>query len=89
MKFVPHTVHDDEKLRKNACKDFVGTADDEPGFLNTIIIGCESLHFQYDHEIQRVQNSKSHISQRPKEGSLPQILHKKMLIILQFQWDNP
>jgi hypothetical protein len=53
MKFVPHNVHDDEKLRTNACKDFVETADDEPGFLNTIIIGCESLHFQYDHEIQR------------------------------------
>jgi hypothetical protein len=32
MKFVPHTVHDDEKLRMNACKDFVGTADDALGF---------------------------------------------------------
>jgi len=39
MKFVLHTVHDDEKLGMNACKDFVGTADDEPVFLNTIIIG--------------------------------------------------
>jgi len=53
MEFVPHTVHGDEKLRMNACKDFMGITDDEPGFLNTIIIGCESLHFQYDHEIQR------------------------------------
>jgi len=53
MKFVPHTVHDHEKLRMNACKDFVETADDALGFPNTIIIGCKSLHFQYDHEIQR------------------------------------
>jgi len=38
MKFVPHTVHDDGKFRMNTCKDFVGTAADEPGFLNTVII---------------------------------------------------
>jgi hypothetical protein len=44
VKFVSHTVHDDEKLRMNACKNFVGTPDDEPGFLNTIIIRGESLY---------------------------------------------
>jgi hypothetical protein len=44
MKFVSHTVHDDEILRMNACKNFVGMADDEPGFLNTIIIGGKSLY---------------------------------------------
>jgi hypothetical protein len=44
VKFVSHTVHDDEKLRMNACKNVVGTADNEPGFLNTITNGDKSLY---------------------------------------------
>ena len=78
MKFVPHIVHDDETLRMNACKDFVGTADDEPGFFEYHYHWMRVLAFPVrssDPKI-RVRNSKSHISQRPKEGSFPQILHK-------------
>lgn len=52
--FVPHTLTDDEKLRRvNHSRDLIATAENDPNFLKSIVTGDETWCFQYDPETKR------------------------------------
>jgi len=80
MKFVPHTVHDDEKLRMQR---FCGNSWWWTRFSEYHYYWMRVLAFlvrSRDAKI-RVWNSKSHISQRPKKVHFHKFCIKNMLII--------
>jgi hypothetical protein len=71
-KFVPHSLTDEEKQRRlTSCQDFIQTCQDNPSFLDCIVIGDELWVFQNDPETKRESmqwTSKS--SPRPKKFRL-------------------
>lgn len=80
--FVPHTLRDDEKLKRvNHSRDLIATAENDPNFLKSIVTGDETWCFQYDPETKR--QSAEWLSQgdpRPKKVRQEKSRIKTMLM---------